>query len=141
LRVFRMVDCPGEKKQPRYEHACDLVQEDGVVKVPMAKSIQGVQGMLAEYLGGSQSVAWKTFVQKIETSCAAQVKGKTHTRDWVDQEMLMSTVTQEYLSLKARGKQVLRGLFLAADIDGDGNLTVDEFRDVVLLVDSSKTVA
>ena len=51
----------------------------------------------------------------------------------------MSTVIQEYGNLKVRGGQVMQGLFKAADIDGDGNLTIDEFMDVVHLVDASKT--
>ena len=42
----------------------------------------------------------------------------------------MSTVIQEYGNLKVRGGQVMQGLFKAADIDGDGNLTIDEFMDV-----------
>ena len=53
----------------------------------------------------------------------------------------MSTVILEYLQLKARGIEVLQGLFAAADVDGDGNLTIEEFMDVVHLVDSSRSLA
>lgn len=49
----------------------------------------------------------------------------------------MSTVLQEYGNLKERATQVLKALFLAADIDGDGNLTTEEFGDVVRLADAT----
>ncbi len=57
------------------------------------------------------------------------------------QETLMTTVITEYLHLKTRGSEVLRGLFEAADVDGDGNLTPDEFADLVHLVDASRSTA
>lgn len=57
-----------------------------MVKLPLKVGIQGVQVMLAEYLGGSSSIAWKAFVAKIESGCMSQIRGKqTNTKDWVDQ--------------------------------------------------------
>ena len=61
-------------------------QDDGLVRFPLRTGIQGVAGMLAEFLGGSSSVAWKAFVQRIETGCVAHINTKvTNTKDWVDQ--------------------------------------------------------
>ena len=51
----------------------------------------------------------------------------------------MSTVLQEYGNLKVRARQVLRALFMAADVDGDGNLTIDEFEDLVHIADATMT--
>ena len=53
--------------------------------MPLKTGIFGVQGMLAEFLGGPQSVAWKAFVHKVEVGCVTTNKKQSNTRDWVDQ--------------------------------------------------------
>ena len=40
------------------------------------------------------------------------------------QEALMTSVIREYEVLRERGKSVLRSLFKAGDVDGDGKLTL-----------------
>lgn len=55
------------------------------MKLPLKTGINGVQGMLAEFLGGSSSVAWKAFVQKVEQGCLTQQTKRSNTKDWVDQ--------------------------------------------------------
>jgi hypothetical protein len=54
------------------------------------------------------------------------------------QETLMTSVVTEYLTLRDRARTVLRALFRAGDVDGDGNLTVEEFSKIVRLADSER---
>lgn len=54
------------------------------------------------------------------------------------QELLLSSVITAYRALKVRVQEILKALFVAADTNGDGILTLDEFSEVILLADSSK---
>ena len=53
--------------------------------MPLKNGIQGVQVILADYLGGTSSDAWKQLVMKIETSCSFRMQAKaSNTTNWVD---------------------------------------------------------
>ncbi len=65
--------------------------------IPLHKCIAGVQAMLADYLGGSSSVAWKVFVQKIEAGCVSTQVKPSHTREWIDQVCVCVSVCELYV--------------------------------------------
>ena len=49
----------------------------------------------------------------------------------------MNSVMNEFQSLRDRAKSVLRSLFHAGDIDGDGDLTIDEFSAIIHIADAN----
>ena len=52
----------------------------------------------------------------------------------------MESVMREFQSLRDRAKSVLRALFEAGDVDGDGDLTAEEFTEIIKIADPNFAV-
>lgn len=57
----------------------------------------------------------------------------------VDLDSLLFFMVDQWLNESGRAEERLRALFVASDVDGDGNLTLTEFTDMVKHVNSKKS--
>lgn len=57
----------------------------------------------------------------------------------IDLDSLLFFIVDQYVHEASRGEERLRALFVASDSDGDGNLTLNEFQDMMMHVNSKKS--
>jgi len=71
---------------------------------------------------------------KILLEAEKRVVGKV-----IDLDSLLYFLVDQYVHESSRGEERLRALFVASDMDGDGNLTLNEFQDMVMHINSRKS--
>ena len=103
-----------------------LLPDYDSVSVSADKAIKTIEYVFAQ----APYVVRSKIVLEAEKRCANRA---------IDLDSLLFFIVDQYVHEASRGEERLRALFVASDSDGDGNLTLQEFSDMVKHVNSKKS--